>query len=201
MGDREELERVMCRVNFVLNTSRQHVTPAPPWVLQTLRGENPQVDGPPRAPNDTGPLRVVLEIPRLVIPSPNITERAHRMANVREQRNIREVVHRETFGALGSRNYQAEFVARRGSTRRVLSRTGSLAILPADVTLTRIAFGAIDSHDNLRSSLKRAVDAVADALGLANDSDPRISWSYREQRAPRGVYGLRIEIVPRSHPA
>jgi len=39
-----QLNAVMARVNFVLNTSEQHVTPAPEWVLKTLRGENPQAE-------------------------------------------------------------------------------------------------------------------------------------------------------------
>jgi hypothetical protein len=64
--------------------------------------------------------------------------------------------------------------------------------------LVRVAPRSLDSHDNLRSAMKGAVDGVADALGV-DDRDPRVTWSYAQERPPKGApkaerYGLRIEL-------
>lgn len=41
----DELRLLRDRVNFVINTSKQHTQPCPEWVLKTLRGLNPQCEG------------------------------------------------------------------------------------------------------------------------------------------------------------
>ena len=56
------------------------------------------------------------------------------------------------------------------------------------VTVTRCAPSVgLDAHDNLRTAAKPAVDGLADALGVANDRDPRVSWVYNQRRAPWAV--------------
>ena len=39
-----QVKRLLARINFVVNTSVQHTSPAPGWVLETLRGENKQAE-------------------------------------------------------------------------------------------------------------------------------------------------------------
>lgn len=65
--------------------------------------------------------------------------------------------------------------------------------LPVVVTLTRIAPRPLDKHDNLTGSCKAVVDAIAAWLGI-DDADPRVSWSYAQERGAVGVYGLRIRL-------
>lgn len=72
--------------------------------------------------------------------------------------------------------------------------------LPCFVQLTRIAPRMLDEHDNLRSSLKWVVDAIAGLLlpnldpGRADD-DKRISWSYNQERKGIREYALKIVII------
>ena len=72
--------------------------------------------------------------------------------------------------------------------------------LPCHVELTRIAPRMLDEHDNLRSSLKWAVDAIAGLLlpnlepGRADD-DKRISWAYSQERRGIREYGLKVVII------
>lgn len=54
-----------------------------------------------------------------------------------------------------------------------------------EVTLVRVAARALDD-DNLRGALKAVRDGVADALGI-DDRDPRVTWSYRQDRGPSGA--------------
>lgn len=61
------------------------------------------------------------------------------------------------------------------------------------VTLTRVAPRPLDSHDNLRSSLKAAADGVADWLQL-KDNDERIDWAYGQERGAPKSYAVRVEI-------
>jgi len=44
----------------------------------------------------------------------------------------------------------------------------------------------LDSHDNLRTSLKPFVDRIAEHLGV-EDSDPRIRWEYLQ--VPLQIHG------------
>lgn len=83
----------------------------------------------------------------------------------------------------------------RGLARMMVARWGAVA-LPVDVTLTRIAPRALDD-DNLRGALKACRDGVTDALGLANDRDPRVSWAYGQERGAAKAYAVRAEIVAR----
>ena len=63
------------------------------------------------------------------------------------------------------------------------------------VVVTRIAPSVgLDEHDGLMGSAKSVFAGVADALGLANDRDTRVSWLARNERGPWGVI---VEIVER----
>ena len=66
--------------------------------------------------------------------------------------------------------------------------------LPATIFLTRIAPGRLDPHDNLPSSMKHVVDAIAAWIGV-DDGDGRLRWLYDQKKAPKGIYAVRIEIV------
>ena len=70
--------------------------------------------------------------------------------------------------------------------------------LPLIVTLTRVAPRPLDSHDNLRSGLKPAVDELAARLGLKSDADPRVEWRYQQERGGVRVYAVRVSIEPAS---
>jgi hypothetical protein len=60
------------------------------------------------------------------------------------------------------------------------------------VTLTRIAPGTMNAHDNLRASMKGVVDQIA-ALLLTNDENEQIEWCYAQEK--RGSeYGIKIEL-------
>lgn len=62
------------------------------------------------------------------------------------------------------------------------------------VTLTRYSSGVgLDPFDNLPAALKPVVDGVADALGLKNDRDPRVTWVAKQEKCPRGCRGVRVE--------
>ncbi len=65
--------------------------------------------------------------------------------------------------------------------------------LPVVVTLTRIAPRKLDD-DNLRGALKAVRDGVTDKLGLTDDSDPRLTWVYRQERGQPKQYGVSIEL-------
>ena len=65
---------------------------------------------------------------------------------------------------------------------------------PLTITLTRLSAGTLDAHDALPASQKSIVDGIADALGLASDSDPRLTWRYGQERCKRGEYGVRVSI-------
>lgn len=60
------------------------------------------------------------------------------------------------------------------------------------VNLTRIAPRALDD-DNLASAMKAVRDGVADALGI-NDRDPRVAWTYGQEKRGVGEYAVRIII-------
>lgn len=69
-----------------------------------------------------------------------------------------------------------------------------LPALPLRVELTRVGPRALDG-DNAVASLKASRDGIADALGLADDSDPRVEWVCA-QALPHASwrYGLRVVI-------
>lgn len=62
------------------------------------------------------------------------------------------------------------------------------------VLVTRISPTFLDGHDGLTHACKPVVDAMADALGLRADRDPRVSWRYAHRK---GEPALEILIEPR----
>ena len=54
--------------------------------------------------------------------------------------------------------------------------------------------GHLDGHENLNMSQKHVVDGIADALGFADDSDPRLDWHYDQDKCKRGYHGVRVTI-------
>lgn len=55
------------------------------------------------------------------------------------------------------------------------------------VLVVRCAPRTLDRHDNLRSSAKPVIDGVADALGLRDDSDPRVAFVVAQEKGPAAV--------------
>lgn len=79
----------------------------------------------------------------------------------------------------------------------MIARLATLQLIGADlrrspvrVRLTRLAPRLLDD-DNLQAALKHVRDGVADALGL-HDDDPRLHWSYAQQRERR--YAVLVDI-------
>lgn len=67
--------------------------------------------------------------------------------------------------------------------------------LPVDVTITRIAPRKLDD-DNLAASAKSVRDGIADALGC-KDNDPRVTWTYAQERGAAKAYAVRILVAQR----
>ena len=71
-------------------------------------------------------------------------------------------------------------------------------VTPLVVTVMRIApSNGLDPHDALPASQKQVVDGVADALGLKNDRDPRVTWAYEQTRGQPKQHAVRIQIEKR----
>lgn len=119
-----------------------------------------------QAPAPNGPLSVLLEGLRLV--SEN---NAHEHWRERQKRAKRQ-------------RWYAAFKLRDVS-----------AYLPCRVRITRIAPRELDD-DNLHGACKHVRDGVADALGLKSDRDPRVSWEVAQERGGKGVYAVRVEVIP-----
>ena len=64
----------------------------------------------------------------------------------------------------------------------------------ARITLTRLGVGHLDQHDGLPASLKAVVDEVAHLLGFDDDNDPRLTFVFRQEKAPRKKTGVRVEV-------
>lgn len=90
--------------------------------------------------------------------------------------------------------------AHRSGARLLLRRFGweEFGALPGIiVTLTRVAPRALDDDGNV-TSLKAVRDGVADALGLPNDRDPRVTWGYAQRRGKVREYAVEIDIEARA---
>lgn len=83
------------------------------------------------------------------------------------------------------------------ATARRLFRLPPPDLFPCRVLLRRVApSSGLDPHDSLPASMKSACDGVADALGLASDRDPRVTWTYDQRRGVPGEYAVEIEVWP-----
>ena len=111
-------------------------------------------------------------------------------------------VHSSRFRSMGAEVAES-YLGRKGEDRRMVQRkesVGGNACLrgprPARspgrgevevvVTLVQCRRRLLDSHDNLRTSLKPFVDRIAEHLGV-EDSDPRIRWEYLQ--VPLQIHG------------
>lgn len=81
--------------------------------------------------------------------------------------------------------------------------------LPVVVTLTRHGAGVLDPHDGLPNAFKSVVDEIAEWLPLpkkpgakgtlrADDSDPRVTWKYDQQKAKPGTAWVTACFVARA---
>lgn len=59
------------------------------------------------------------------------------------------------------------------------------------VTIIRVAPRRLDG-DNMQAAAKAVRDGLADALGLRDDSDPRVTWAYEQERGKPSA--VRVEI-------
>lgn len=93
--------------------------------------------------------------------------------------------------------------ARRRKAQRELAHAQVLACrplpeLPVVVRVTRVApSDGLDPHDALGPALKGIIDGIADALGLKNDRDARVTWMLDQCRGPHRYYGVEIRIAAR----
>lgn len=86
------------------------------------------------------------------------------------------------------------------------ARRVEVPALPVRVHLVRLSAGELDS-DSLPAAFKGVRDQLAVWLGLpqtrqglADDRDPRVAWTYAQERAPRGTCAIRLEFYPRGAP-
>lgn len=76
-----------------------------------------------------------------------------------------------------------------------MMRASGVSWLPCVVSLRRVApSNGLDPHDSLPGSMKACVDGIADALGLSNDRDERVSWEYDQRRGVKGEHAVEVEI-------
>ena len=80
--------------------------------------------------------------------------------------------------------------AQRGATYLLVKPHVCKSMLPAEITLTRIAPRQLDP-DNLARSMKAIQDGVADAFGV-DDGSPDFTWRYEQRRG--GVREYAVEV-------
>lgn len=101
-----------------------------------------------------------------------------------------------TVSEANVREHWAAKAKRAKSQRAAVGWACKLVCLPEPpvvVTLTRESPRLLDTGDNLPISLKASRDAMADALGLANDRDPRVEWKYGQAKYKNK--GVRIAVA------
>lgn len=98
-----------------------------------------------------------------------------------------------TNGSHGHWRVQAAIRKRqRGETRLLM---GSLTVaFPVVINLTRISPRELDD-DNLRPALKSIRDGITDALGLKDDRDKRLTWTYDQRRGKPKEYAVEVAIT------
>lgn len=93
--------------------------------------------------------------------------------------------------------------AHRGAARLHLlslmkrSGLGRSMLLPARVTLTRIAPRRLDDGDNLSDAFKDVRDGVADALGVNDGDIASVVFDYAQRRGRAKEYGIEISVEKR----
>lgn len=85
-----------------------------------------------------------------------------------------------------------------GTVVKLTAMTRKLPPAPWRVTVTRVAPSqGLDPHDGLGAALKGCIDGIADALGLRNDRDERVTWVLEQRRGKPGAYGVEVLIESR----
>lgn len=64
---------------------------------------------------------------------------------------------------------------------------------PSVVTFTRYSAALMDT-DNLPQCAKGLRDSIAKYCGVDDGPSGPISWVYKQEKCPRGCYGMRIEV-------
>jgi hypothetical protein len=103
----------------------------------------------------------------------------------------------KTVSLLNMREHFRVTAKRKAEHRNLIAmlfKAKPVPALPVTVTLTRVSPGKLDEHDNLPSAFKHIVDALAAWLGL-DDSDPRVTWRYAQQKCKRGDFGVIVEVA------
>lgn len=115
-----------------------------------------------------------------------------------------------SFVPSGTQNFREFWAARhrrvkreRNAVRMFLNVNGKPPALPLTVTFRRCAPRLLDD-DNLRACFKSVRDETAVWLGLpltksgiANDSDPHVTWAYEQEKTPKKTCGTFIRIEAR----
>lgn len=132
------------------------------------------------------------------VPAPRKTARPACPVAARTSEKVlaKEIVLGIRTRSLNSREHWTAKAKRVKAERRAvdlaLLASAPLPALPVRVTLTRCGPRELDSHDNLRGSLKGTADSIAAFYGVA-DKDPRIEWVYAPQIKGDYAVGVKIE--------
>jgi hypothetical protein len=106
-------------------------------------------------------------------------------------------------GAMGHSRLASILKSKERKAQRELAHAQVLSArplpdLPVTVRITRVApSSGLDPHDGLGAALKGIIDGTADALGLKNDRDARVTWLLDQTRGAPGYYGVEIRIAAR----
>ena len=107
-------------------------------------------------------------------------------------------------GQTGNSRLAAVIRGRKRKAQRTAAYVSALAArplppLPVTVTVTRVAPSqGLDPHDGLGAALKGCIDGIADALGLKNDRDPRVTWVLAQRRGEPKKYFVEVTIEART---
>lgn len=82
----------------------------------------------------------------------------------------------------------------RNGINNILRTSGFVPILPATITLCRIAPRELDDGDNIGMAFKAMKDGITDWIGLTNDNDHRLTWKYDQQSGAARYYAVRVTV-------
>jgi hypothetical protein len=115
-------------------------------------------------------------------------------------RSFEVTIRIKTVSELNAREHHMARHRRRQKEKRAVGLVVSAHIrrhgikVPCSVTLTRCAPSSGLDQDNLVSSMKSAIDAIAAALEV-DDRDERITWDYRQRRGKPREYAVDVKVV------
>lgn len=99
----------------------------------------------------------------------------------------------KTVAGLNAREHWAVKAKRSKNERKWGWAIGRGKTLPARVTFCRYSSAMMDS-DNLPQCFKALRDGIADSLGCGDAPTAPVEWLYRQEKCPRGCYGVRVLI-------